>query len=357
MRNVIVRRKKDILFILVVIICSQFTTSAQYDSKTDAYLHDSIVMKNDTIRYHVYANGNAKQKKNILLFFHGSGPFPLFSKTVIYDTIQILEDGVPKHKIQQSLSMGSCVPFDLDRIPEDYLFVIISKKGVPFLDVDNTHVPGGSFFENEGLNYRVWQGDKVLEDLAKKWVKKPSKVVIIGHSEGSDVVAKLGHVNKRVTHVGYWAGGANTQYYDFALFIQKEVQSGKMSQADASLALDSLFIQIKNIENDPLNTKKQWLGNSYRRWSHFAEPSIDNLLKINKPIFVAVAGKDGSVPIESSLLIPIEFIRHKKDNLTFKLYPNYNHSFAIAPQDETNEWRWEFMVVFEEFMNWVEIAK
>ena len=52
-----------------------------------------------------------------------------------------------------------------------------------------------NFYENEGLDYRVWQGDKVINNITKQLIKNPTKVVIIGHSEGSDVVAKLGHKN------------------------------------------------------------------------------------------------------------------------------------------------------------------
>jgi dipeptidyl aminopeptidase/acylaminoacyl peptidase len=78
------------------------------------------------------------------------------------------------------------------------------------------------------------------------------------------------------------------------------------------------------------------------------------LLRIDKPLFIAGAGKDNSVPFESSLLIPIEFIRNNKSNLTFKIYPNYDHSFSIPPKNE-NEKRFRgFMGVFEEFLNWVE---
>lgn len=329
-------------------------TFGQYDPKTEEYLHKRIITKTDTINYHIYSKGGIEKKDKILLFFHGSGAFPLFSQTTQIDTLKVNENGVSKNKIQKSISLSSSVPFDLDRIPDDYAFVIISKKGVPFLDIDKQFIPNKLFYENEGLNYRTWQGDMVINDLTTNWIKKPKKVVIIGHSEGSDVVAKLGHMNKMVTHIGYWAGGANTQYYDFALFIQKEVQNGQKTQSEAAKSLDSLFTDIKNIEKDPNNIEKQWLGNSYRRWSQFTEPSINNLLKINKPIFVAVAGKDESVPIESSLLIPIEFIRHKKENLTFKIYPDYNHSFAKAPQKENENWSWEFMNVFEEFMKWVE---
>lgn len=345
-------KKRIILYIFLIL--SPILAFCQFDPKTDKYIHKSLFVNKDTINYHLYSKGTIEGKNKILIFFHGSGPTPLFSEAIHIDTLSIIENGETKKKIQKSKIMGSSVPFDLDKIPDEYLFVLISKKGVPFININETFKPNKIFYENEGLDYRVWQGNKVINELTKNGIKKPDKLVIIGHSEGSDVVAKLGHQNKKITHVGFWAGGANTQYYDFALFIQKEVQNGKITQTQASKSLDSLFIEIKNIENDPTNTNKQWQGNSYRRWSKFAEPSLDNLLKINKPIFVAVGGKDEAVPIESSLLIPIEFIRHKKNNLTFKIYPEFNHSFAIAPKNENDNWDWKWMTVFDEFIKWVE---
>jgi esterase/lipase len=340
--------------IITILTLIPLFTFGQYDPKMEEYQHKTIFAESDTINYHIYSKGKIEEKNKILIFFHGSGGNPLFMQTIKFDTIQIVENGITKNKVEKSIFLNTSVPFDLDRIPNDYIFVLISKKGVPFSADKNVYKPSQTFYKNESLNYRVWQGDKVINDLTKKLIKKPNKIVIIGHSEGSDVVAKLGHKNKKITHIGYWAGGANTQYYDFALFIQKEVQRGQKTQNEANKSLDSLLIDIKNIENDPNNTEKLWLDNPFRRWSQFTEPAIDNLLKIDKPLFVAVAGKDESVPIESSLLIPIEFIRHKKDNLNFKIYPDYNHSFAKPPKSEKEEWSWEWMNVFEDFIKWVE---
>lgn len=340
--------------IITILTFFPLLTFGQYDPKVEEYQHKTIFTKSDTINYHIYSKGKIEEKKNILLFFHGSGGNPLFMETINLDTIKVVENGITKNKVEKSISLSTSVPFDLDRIPNDYVFVLISKKGVPFLAEKESYKPNQTFYKNESLDYRVWQGDKVINDLANKFIKTPQKIVLIGHSEGSDVVAKLGHKNKKITHIGYWAGGGNTQYYDFALLIQREVHSGQITQKDAIKSLDSLIIEIKNIENDPKNTDKQWLGNSYRRWSQFTEPPIDNLLKIDKPLFIAVAGKDDAVPIESSLLIPIEFIRKKKKNLMFKIYPDYNHSFAKPPQNENEEWSWDWMIVFEDFMKWVE---
>ncbi|ATA76064.1 carboxymethylenebutenolidase [Capnocytophaga sp. H2931] len=339
--------------LLIILTLTPLLVFSQYEPKIDEYQHKRILTKSDTIHYHIYSKGEIEKKRNIIIFFHGSGANPLFMQTVKQDTIKINENGAINNKIQRFTYLYSSVPFDLDKIPDEYIFVTISKKGVPFFADKESYKPNNIFYENESLDYRVWQGENVINELTKKWIKNPDKIVIIGHSEGSDVVAKLGHKNKKVTHIGYWAGGANTQYYDFALFIQREVQKGKLTQNQANDSLNNLFTTIRNIEKNPNNTKKQWLENSYRRWAQFAEPPIHNLLEINKPLFVAVAGKDESVPIESSLLIPIEFIRHSKDNLTFKIYPDYNHSFARPPQNENEEWSREFMTVFDDFMKWV----
>ena len=342
---------KWLLIILTIIPTIAF---GQFDPKTEEYQHKNIIKNNDTIRYHYYAKGSLLDKKKILLFFQGSGPFPLFSQETILDTIKVVENGETKNKIQKSMMLGSSVPFDLDRIPSDYIFVIISKKGVPFKDTNKQFVPNENYYANEGLDYRVWQGDEVIKDITKTIIKKPNKIVVIGHSEGSTVVAKLGQINKKVTHIGYWAGGANTQYYDFALMVQKKVQQGEIKQEEAINQLDSLFLAVKSIQKEPNDINKEWWGNSYRRWSQFTLPSIDNLLKIKKPIYVAVGTLDENVPFEASLLIPIEFARYNKTNLTFKMYEGFNHGFYKKPEKEGEFWSSEFMTVFEEFIKWVE---
>lgn len=343
--------KLTLIAILTIIPILVF---GQYDQKTEEYQHKSIIVKNDTIRYHIYSKGRIEEKSKILIFFQGSGPKPLFSKGTVIDTLRVVANGEPKTEIKKSKWVGTSVPFDLDKIPDDYIFVIISKKGVPFLDIDEKFKADKLYYAHEGLNYRAWQGDKVIKDLTKKWIKRPKKIVILGHSEGSDVVAKLGCTNKKVTHIGFWAGGANTPYYEYALMVQKRVQQGEISQENAIKELDSLVIEIKNIQKDPDNINKQWWGNSYRRWSEFSQPPIENLIKIEKPLFVAVGALDKNVPFEASLLIPIEFARHNKSNLTFKMYPDYNHSFAKPPQNENEKLSRKFMNVFEEFMKWVE---
>ena len=141
---------KLIIFISTLIPCLSF---GQYDPKMEEYQHKTIYTKSDTINYHIYSKGKIQEKKNILIFFHGSGGNPLFMQTIKTDTIKVIENGESKNKIQKSIFLNSSVPFDLERIPNDYIFVLISKKGVPFSADKDSYKPSLFFYKNE-LRYR-----------------------------------------------------------------------------------------------------------------------------------------------------------------------------------------------------------
>lgn len=323
---------------------------AQFDPKEDEYKHYKIITKNDTINYHIYTNKTSKEINGFILFFQGSGPQPLLQISTKIDTLKTNINGAKENKITKTKMLYSSIPFDLDRIPLNLAFVLISKKGIPFIVNSDNFKASRTYYQNESLDYRVWQGNKVINQILKKQITQPKKVIVIGHSEGSDVVAKLGTINKKITNIGFWSGGGNTQYYDFALLARKEVQKGNLTEAQGKLKLDSLFSKLTEIQKNENSIADFWEGNSYFRWSKYSEPPIQNLLKITIPIFVTACGRDESVPIESAYLIPIEFIRHKKENLTFKVYPDYDHSFIITHENGEKEYHW--MDVFEEFIKW-----
>ncbi len=331
-------RMKQILVITIIFLTSNFTVFAQKYSELQNYKHHSVITKNDTINYHTYAKVKTDSLSTILLYIQGSSAISLYQ--------------VKKEK--GSIVIGTTVPFDLATIPDHFLFVVISRKGFPFsTELDKPFPIPESFFENQTLEYRANQANLVINDLHKTYNKQLDKIIVLGHSEGSDVVAKLGTINKRVTHFGYWSGGGNTQFIDFVTFIRKDVEKGTLTEAQAKIKIDSLFNDLRDIMSHPNATDKFWQGddNSYKRWSHFSDPPIENLLQINKPLFVAIGTKDQAVALESAYLIPIEFIRNKKDNLTFKAYPNLDHGFEMELENGEFEDHWND--VFQDFLNWV----
>ncbi|WP_241694796.1 hypothetical protein [Capnocytophaga canimorsus] len=141
--------------LLIILTLTPLLAFSQYEPKIDEYQHKRILTKSDTIHYHIYSKGEIEKKRNIIIFFHGSGGNPLFMQTVKQDTIKVNENGAINNKIQTLTYLYSSVPFDLDKIPDEYIFVTISKKGVPFFADKEFYKPNNIFYENESLDYRV----------------------------------------------------------------------------------------------------------------------------------------------------------------------------------------------------------
>lgn len=335
--------------ISLICTCQIFSQKKYFENKFE---HHSIIKNNDTINFHTYSNGNTSSKKNILLYLQGSGNEPFYKLIKHIDTIKVSENEAPK--IKKYLEVHRTLPFNLESFPNDYLLVAISKKNIPFEIFGNKFVVPKSFFENDNLAYRVWQANEVVNYLYNKALNKQRKIIVFGHSEGTEVVAKLGTINNKISNIGYFSGGGNAQYYDFILDIRKQAIKGEITEEEAILETEKFFEEIKDIYKHPYSLTKKWLGHSYKKWSSSVEPSIDNLLKINTPIYVAHGAKDKAVPIESAYLIPIEFIRNRKNNLTFKVYPKLDHSFSIIPQSENEEYIEKWDEVLADFLKWCE---
>jgi len=327
---------------LFIFLFFSVTYTTRFFSQTTpiykAFKHFQIKIENDTVNYDIYSNKKLDQVRKIIFFAQGSGPSPMFL-TKMFNNVE---------------KVKSNIPFEMDKIPNDYALVLISKKCVPFVAKFDEYQPKKCYFENESLDYRVWQNKVVMNEVVQMISPKPDVIIGLGHSEGSNVIAKLGVNNKHLTHIGFFAGSGTIQYYDFALFIQKEFDEGKINDETASIKLNNLFNQIADINANPNSIEKYWLGNTYKRWFNFSESSVDNLLKIDIPIFVAVGAKDESVSAESSLLIPINFLKKGKNNLTYKIYPYYDHSFNKLSNNEKESAKSEWMSVFTEFLNWSE---
>lgn len=341
------KKRLALLFLLTFFSSLVFGQKKYFENK---FSHYSVIEKKDTINFHTYSNSK-KLPNKILVFIQGSGSSPIFQLIKHTDTIKT-NDG--NSKIRKYLEIQKTIPFNLETLPNDYLLVVISKKAIPFEFLgENFKVPK-TFYLNDNLNYRVWQTEKVLDYVLKNIARKPEKLILMGHSEGTEVVAKLGVSNKNISHIGYFSGGGNAQYYDFILDIRKYVQRGEMTEEESVTEIEKLFNEVRDIYKDPNNLNKSFMGHPYKKWSSSVEPSIDNLLKINIPIYVAHGAKDKAVPIESAYLIPIEFIRKNKNNLTFKVYPNLDHSFGVVPNSKNEKYIDKWNLVLDNFLKWCE---
>ncbi|MGH1385571.1 dienelactone hydrolase family protein [Kordia sp.] len=326
------------LFTVLLFLTIGFSSFGQTMKEVETFKHNSIIINNDTINYHTYSKKPISSTKTLLLYVQGSRAKSLY-KTI---------------KKNGKKYIKTIIPIDFNLVPDDCLFVVISKKGIPFLTKwDEKFSIPKSYYENQTLEYRTFQADQVINNLTDTYKNQFKKIIALGHSEGSDVIAKLGTINKDITHFGYLSGGGNTQFIDFITFVRKEIDKGQISEEEGLKEINSILEDLKKIMADPKSTDKFWAGknNSYNRWSTFSEPPIDNLIQISKPIFVAIGTKDQAVALESAYLIPIEFIRKQKDNLTFKVYPYLDHGFGKEIEAGKFEEHWND--VFKDFLNWV----
>ena len=321
---------------ILVFLFVQFIYSQCDIEPINFYKHHKIESQKDTIQYHSFSTAPLSTVKNVLLYIHGSGAKPLF---------EIKRDSF-------GYSIFSSVPFDMNVFDKDLALVLVSKKDIPFCieNQDEFKAPI-SYLENETLDYRVYQNEEVIKDI-KKRTPSLEKLIVLGHSEGSDVAAKLCATNTSVTHLGYWSGGGNSQFYDFPLFVSKEISSGKITQEEGLNQYDALLAQYKEMLIEKDSIQKEWYGNSYKRWAYFSQSPIESLVKIDIPIFLAMGVSDQAVPFESAMLIPVEFVRLGKDNLTHHFYPNLDHSFNEYTEEGKPIPHWD--EIFLEFLEWVQ---
>jgi hypothetical protein len=245
---------------------------------------------------------------------------------------------------------SSLTSFDFSYLPDDFLFVIAAKPGFGFFGNGDVKEIPRRYSEKTSLQDRVMRADVAINNVLKNIIKKPKQVVVFGYSEGFYVGAKLATVNKSITHLGIGGGGGYIDFYDFLLFNQKDSWKGEKNEDSVLQKNDRLISRLRQVMTDPDSTKFT-SGYTYKRWASFAEPPIQNLAKLSIPIYQVHGTKDESTPIESAYIVPLEFARLKKDNLTLKFYANADHSLIERKSDGTEVFHWNDMMV--NFFKWV----
>lgn len=294
--------------------------NAQNKTISGYTIHD-FVDRGDSIKFYWY---NPNQQNDLFVFLQGSSESPLsqafywFSddKECCYSAI------LPKKVVK--------------KIAEKYAVVFVSKPYIPTkINIDHFQFPK-AHLERDYIDYQVSQTDRVIHHIFdKKLIEKSKKVLILGHSEGSDVSARVGSTNPHVTHLGMLSGDFYTpMFFDVIMAIRRKIQRKELTAQIGQIQIDSILQVMEKVVVNPKAKDKFWLGESYLWHENVMRGNLQYLLSTEKPIYVVTGTKDDNTVIESADILRMEFIKHQKTNLFFE--PCYNCDHGLTEYDEND---------------------
>jgi pimeloyl-ACP methyl ester carboxylesterase len=295
----------------------------------------TIPMKEDTVNFFTFAKPNSSPT-SIYVYLPGTAPESIYSY----------------HKDTDSTFWwSSLTSFDFSFLPDEYLFVIAAKPGYGFVgNGDLTAIPT-NYWEKTSLEDRVMRASKAIDYIKRRVIKRPKKIAVFGYSEGFYVGSKLATKNKSITHLGVGGGGGYMDFYDFVLSQRIAIHKGETNLEKGQKSIENTLDNFKKIMSDPSSTKDFSSGYTYKRWASFAQPPVQNLVKLTIPIFMVHGTMDENTPIENAYIVPLEFARLGKQNLTFKTYLNADHSLIERTSDGKEIVHWQDMMI--RFFAWI----
>lgn len=304
------------------------TADAQHQSITDNWRTERIHDRDlGEIVYHVHKN-RITERKPLIVYLEGSGNFPLYS-------------------LNPNGTYSSSVTLNLRSMSDDYHIVLISKPNTPLADSIRV-APSGrkqypmrdGYREKYSLAWRSGAADRVIDAALKSLRVDSARVVVWGHSEGSQVAPAVAVLNRNVTHVIAMMGNSLNHLYDFILHERVSAFNGVISNEEAQANIDSLYVAFARIYNDPTSTTEEWFGETNYKWSSFSLVSpLENMLKLDLPILYVAGGEDRHSILNMDYA-KLEFLRKGKANLTYKVFPNVDHGFMETRTDESGKTEW-----------------
>jgi len=154
------------------------------------------------------------------------------------------------------------------------------------------------------------------------------RTLVVGHSEGGIVVARVAAEVPGVTHVASLAGGGPTQLFSFAE-LDGRPRAGDMP-GDEARRRQAVYEEWAKIQADPESISRFWRSHPYRRWSTFLTTSLtEELLRCRARIYLAHGTDDASTPITSFDVAHAELVARHRD-VTAERVAGGDHGFRTG---------------------------
>ena len=274
--------------------------------------------------------GEENLSKPILFFCQGSLSQPVikYNETTLYKTF----------------------PFDENDFLTEFHLVIVGKPGIPVISEtkllkrnyeylnSNDSLPL-IYSNNNNLNYYVDRNDFIIKKLWKeKWVSR-NKLIIVGHSEGSSIAAKLARKNNKITHLIYSSGNP---YGRISSILQEDILKNKNYST-----IEYWKEVVANKNNNEYNG-----GDTFKSTFDFSLPTSKNLVKLKIPVLISYGTKDWSSTYNDYFYI--ETIRLNLNNFTFTPYFGLEHNyFPVNDKSEINYEIYNWESVGKDWLKWL----
>jgi len=230
--------------------------------------------------------------------------------------------------------------------------MVVEKPGVRYLDAPPK--PGGvdgarkEFLEEHTLPR--WAEANVAAVRAA-WTMPDvdaSRTLVVGHSEGGLVAARVGAELPQVTHVASLAGGGPSQLFDMVELFSRPRPGAGADQPGRTR--ESVYADWQKILEDPDSTTKLWLGHPYRRWSSFLKTSVvEELLRAKARVYLAQGTEDANQTV-ASFDVALAELRARGRDVTAERIEGADHGFRPtgAPPGPPTEMR----ALFGRILKW-----
>jgi pimeloyl-ACP methyl ester carboxylesterase len=214
--------------------------------------------------------------------------------------------------------------------------MVVEKPGVKYLD--HPPRPGGAMDASEEF---------LKEHTLPRWAEANgaalraawtlpgvdgTRTLVVGHSEGGIVAARVAAERPEVTHVASLSGGGPTQLFDFVSNAARPRPDDK--PGDAERRAQSIYDAWADVRKDPESITRSWLGHPYRRWSSFLERSVaEELLRAKAHVYVAAGTRDAVIPVAAHDMLVSE-LRARGRDVTAERVEGADHGFQTGDRPQ-----------------------
>jgi dienelactone hydrolase len=214
--------------------------------------------------------------------------------------------------------------------------LIVEKPGVRFLEQTLNNTEFDKKFSLETWSKQI---ENAIAYVVANEKIDTSRVLIVGHSEGGIVAARVAkNMASLISHTAILAGEGPSQLYS----LYKFTEAGEFFYANGKSEIDrmdSLQKTWQKILTEPSATDKKFWGFTYLRWSSFLKTSVmEELNNYNGKILILQGDADRNVHPESAKILYIDLLSKGK-SATLELIPNADHSFNISNSSNINGWQ------------------